>query len=229
MDWTLAIDRNGKMLLRLVAQIFASAGLNADGSVTRISRRARNRAFGILTPAEVALRALIVVASFVYGMPEVGSVRRKSGARKTKSAKRTGKKRFPAFRLFDPRKVFGLLRRKRPKGAGPRMFQFDGTDEFGEEETISPDDLVNAAALFRRLEAMRGALEDIPKQVVRLAREKARRERAGNPIKNPLRTGRRPGYRAKPRHYADLIARDCRQLARMAEVELAPPRPPDTS
>jgi hypothetical protein len=236
MDWTYALDWNRKVLLRVIAQVFASAGLAVDGSVTHIPRHARTRAYGILVPAEVALRALIVVASLVLGRPEVTLAQRKARSKtaaKNASEKQTRAKRCPAFRLFDPRKIFGQLRRRGRKGFVPRIYFFDGRDEPpSHPKPILPDDLVNARALQRRLEAMRGALEDIPKQVRRLARAQARREQAGNPIRHPLRTGRRPGYRAKPRHYVDLISRNCQSLAHLAAKDFAdPPReaPPDTS
>ena len=44
-----------------------------------------------------------------------------------------------------------------------------------------PDGLVNAARLIRRLEALKPALEDLPRQARRLARWRVRREASPNP------------------------------------------------
>jgi len=96
------------------------------------------------------------------------------------------------------------------------MFFFDGDDEVTENPVKSPDDLVKATDFFRRLEAARLALGDLPKQVRRLAAAQARREKAGKPQRRPLRLGRRPGHRMRAIHYVDLVLRECQQLALMA-------------
>jgi len=232
MDWTLALDRNRKMLTRVVAQVFERAGLDEDGSVTEIPRHARASAYRLLIPAEVALRALIFMVSLVLEKPVIAPMRRR-GERRAKNSnaeKKKRGKRTPAFRLFDPRIIFGKFKRRARKGAGPRMLFFDGTDEVADRTPEStPDDPVNARALQRRIDAMRGALEDIPNQVRRLALAQARRAEAGKPVIHPMRPGRRPGHRKRPVHYVDLVARECQQLALRAIADLAVPKAPDTS
>jgi len=65
MDWTLAMDRNQKMLLRLVRGLFALVGLSGEGAVASLSRPVALRVFRVLRPAEAATRRLIVIAEFV--------------------------------------------------------------------------------------------------------------------------------------------------------------------
>jgi hypothetical protein len=77
-----------------------------------------------------------------------------------------------------------------------------------------PDGLVNAARLTRRLEALKLALDDLPRQARRLARWRLRRESAKNPkFKSPLRPGHPPGYRRKPAHEVDEVLAECHGLA----------------
>ncbi len=76
---------------------------------------------------------------------------------------------------------------------------------------------VNAAALHRRLRALRLALADLAKQARRLARYNGRRDaalKAGRPARlSPLRPGLPPGWRARPRHAIDPVLRECHRLA----------------
>jgi hypothetical protein len=86
-----------------------------------------------------------------------------------------------------------------------------------EPEVLPPDEgLVSAVRLARRLEAVRHALEDIPRQAKRLVRWQARRSRPDvYPPRStaPLRPGRPPGYRAEPDHDVDDILIECHRLA----------------
>jgi hypothetical protein len=83
--------------------------------------------------------------------------------------------------------------------------------------------------LCRRLEALKRALQDIPRQAKRLARWRARQEQKQpststptlKPL-SPLREGLPPGYRKKPQHEVDDILAECHDLARLALA-------PDTS
>jgi hypothetical protein len=77
--------------------------------------------------------------------------------------------------------------------------------------------------LGRRLEALKLALADLPRQARRLVRLQARREKVPSLcLKSPLRPGRPPGYRRKPNHDVDHVLAECHALARDAER-------PDTS
>jgi hypothetical protein len=69
-----------------------------------------------------------------------------------------------------------------------------------------PDGLVNAARLSRRLQALKLALEDLPRQAKRLVRLQERRKASPWPKSTmPLRPGHPPGHRRKPIHEVDEV------------------------
>ncbi|MGE3832703.1 MAG: hypothetical protein AB7F76_17055, partial [Parvibaculaceae bacterium] len=71
-----------------------------------------------------------------------------------------------------------------------------------------------AVRLTRRLAALKRALDDVPRQARRLARWRARREKAKAPkFRSPLRPGHPPGYRRKPVHPVDDVLIECHELA----------------
>ncbi len=77
-----------------------------------------------------------------------------------------------------------------------------------------PDGLVNAERLTRRLQALKLALEDLPRQARRLARWRVRREAMPSPkFKSPLRPGPPPGHRRKKVHEVDEVLAECHWLA----------------
>ena len=77
-----------------------------------------------------------------------------------------------------------------------------------------PDGLVNAARLPRRLQALKSALEDLPRQARRLVRWQERREATpSSEVQSPLRPGHPPGYRRKPIHEVDEVLTECHVLA----------------
>ena len=77
-----------------------------------------------------------------------------------------------------------------------------------------PDGLVNAGRLSRRLNALKSALEDLPRQAKRLVRWQQRREASpDHKFLIPLRPGRPPGYRRKPIHEVDEVLIECDDLA----------------
>jgi hypothetical protein len=86
------------------------------------------------------------------------------------------------------------------------------------EPAPPPDDgKVNADRLHRRLAAIKAALEDLPRQVKRLLRWEARRNKMKIPkFTSPLRPGWPPGYRKRRRHEVDAVLRECRWLAKDA-------------
>ena len=76
------------------------------------------------------------------------------------------------------------------------------------------DGLANAERLTRRLQALKLALEDLPRQAKRLARWQQRRKHApDHKFMSPLRPGRPPGYRRKPIHEVDEVLIECDGLA----------------
>ncbi len=69
--------------------------------------------------------------------------------------------------------------------------------------------------LLRRLEAVIGALEDLPRQARRLARALARRQKFPHlKMRAPMQPGRPPGFRVKPCLEIDHVLRECDWLAR---------------
>ena len=165
MDWIVAINRHRDALLRMLATLFVLAGGGVD-----MPRRVRTRIWRVLRPAEAAFRRLVVVecARMAYKVPvaaprgaPVGLVRKP----------RDSAKRVPCFALFDPRKRFGIKRRTHRVGIGPRVWS-PGMDDpvFDTWTPPLPDDVVSAAHLRRRMEALQAALHDLPKQARRLAR-----------------------------------------------------------
>ena len=87
--------------------------------------------------------------------------------------------RIPAFPLFDPPRRLRLTppRRYVPAHAAPRIM-FPGITQPHRlpppPPPPSPDDLISAAGIARRLASLAAALEDLPGQARRFARQKAR-------------------------------------------------------
>jgi hypothetical protein len=77
-----------------------------------------------------------------------------------------------------------------------------------------PDGRVNATRLHRRLQALKLALENLPRQAKRLVRLQQRRKASPWPKSTtPLRSGHPPGYRRKPIHEVDEVLTECDWLA----------------
>ena len=66
----------------------------------------------------------------------------------------------------------------------------------------------------RRLQALKLALNDLPRQAKRLARWQHRREASpSHKFLSPLWPGHPPGYRRKPIHEVDDVLIECHALA----------------
>ena len=142
----------------------------------------------------------------------------------------------PSFQLFDPRKNF-TARRGKGRRVVPRIHIFGNDDIWGNDHiwenapTVAalwaahrpimvdpapppPDGLVAAARLTRRLQALKSALEDLPRQARRLVRWQERRKASPIPkFLSPLRPGHPPGHRRKPIHEIDEVLIECDILA----------------
>jgi hypothetical protein len=134
--------------------------------------------------------------------------------------------KLPAFQLYDTRKDFPELRQRRVKYAKhPPRILFFGDDSRVDDLWPAPppaaapapppsESLVNAERLSRRLQALKSALDNLPRQARRLARWRVRREKMPNPkFKSPLRPGPPPGRRKRQIHPIDEILADCHALA----------------
>jgi hypothetical protein len=219
-DWDLAIKRNSEALKGIIAALFAIL----DVTVSRIPQSLHSAVLRVLRPAESAVRRLIIIASR-------GVVVKLAPSRLMPKGQIIGKgggSRPPSFQLYDTRKDFPELRQHRIKYAKhPPRVLFFGDDSRVDalwsvpEPTAAParetDGLVNAERLTRRLQSLKLALDDLPRQARRMARWRVRREAAKAPkFRSPLRPGPPPGHRKRPIHPIDEILADCHWLARDA-------------
>jgi hypothetical protein len=222
-DWAGAIELNREALIRIIASLFILLG---DVTVGRIPYSLHRAVLRVLRPAESALRRLIVVAAR-------GLVVKLSPSRPMPKGKIIGKgngNRLPAFKLYDTRKYFPELSRRRIRYCKnpPRIHVYPYDTLKPVPRPVAPpapppDGLVNAARLSRRLQALKLALDDLPRQARRMARWRLWRENMKSPkFRSPLRPGPPPGRRKKPIHEIDRILDDCHWLAWEAEK-------PDTS
>ena len=216
MYWAGAIEVNSAALKAIVATIFAMLGLGSADTPSRISISLHRAALRLLGPAESAVRRLIVVAALglvvKLAPPRPMLVRPVS----------KGKPRGISFQLFDPRKNFNRRRRKGKK-LTPRIhfFSCDPTvaaiwqsQRPSPPPAPPPDGLINSARLTRRLQAITSALENLPRQALRLARRRLRREKVQSlKFKSPLRPGPPPGHRRKKTHEVDELLTECHALA----------------
>ena len=214
MDWDLAIKRNSEALDGIIAALFTMLG---NATVSRLPRPVYYAVLRILRPAESAMRRLIVIAAR-------GLVMKVAPSRPMPKGRIIGKGggiRLPAFQLYDTRKDFPELRQHRVKYAKnpPRIhfFPYDTlvpTPRPMAEPAPPPDGLVNAERLNRRLQILKLALDDLPRQARRMARWRVRRENMKSPkFKSPLRPGPPPGRRKRQIHPIDEILADCHWLA----------------
>jgi hypothetical protein len=213
MDWDLAIKRNSKALKSIIEVLFALLGLDGTDAASRIPRSLHSAVLAVLRPAESAMRRLIVISArglVVKLAPSrpmpTGSIIRKGGNSR------------PAFQLFDPRKNFNHSRRPKITRFVPRIhvFPYDSLRPAAPPASAlpPPDGLVNSTRLSRRLQALKSALDDLPRQARRLARWRLRREKMPSlKFRSPLRPGRPPGHRRKPTHEVDEILIECHGVA----------------
>ena len=220
MGWGDYIELRRAGLIRLVmawTTLLRILGSEGAGGVPMLPRHARLALVRLVRPAEAAARRLIAATATVEGLalPVLGPLRPRAatatgGARRTRGA--------PAFRLADPVPTLDALRRaatrtarpaRRP-GPGPRITFLDETRteaaarerrEAMREEAARREAEArrlraeDASALAARLRALRGALDDLPKQAKRLMRWRAAQHRlgvAGRPHRVDALRGGRP-------------------------------------
>jgi hypothetical protein len=199
MDWNRAIEINRLALVRIVGELLGMLGVVSGVALQRVLR-----------PAESALRRLIVIAA--HGLvvkPRVARAMPKGLVIVSKVAGAT------TFQLFDTRKNFNFVT---PKNSLVVMVKTHTRNPYNPFDPMywpkpksahSPE-----ACLARRLAALKQALETLPRQAKRLVRWQAKREATPNAkFTTPLRPGRAPGFRAKPRLEIDYILKECHGLA----------------
>jgi hypothetical protein len=218
LDWARAIAINQTALTRIVAEIFALLGLAAGGTVERLPQALYQAAERLLRPTESALRRLIVIAarglvvkpSPKRAMPKGIKIERKAAGR-------------ISFRLFDSRKQFDFIQPQNPLLVMVKTYSSNPFNLFEryarqghlqQAQEPAQDDSVNAISLSRRLAAVHDALNNLPRQARRMARWQARRKLVEKPkFILPLRPGRPPGHRRKPRLEIDYVLQECHGLA----------------
>ncbi len=214
MDWDLAIKRNSEALRGIIETLFAMLGLSSDATVAWIPQPLHRAVLRVLWPAESAVRRLVVVAARGLVVKPLQSRPMPKGYIIGK-----GGTSRPSFQLFDPRKNFGELRQRRvgytKNPPGIHVFPYDTLRPAPPPPAPPPPDgLVNAQRLARRLQALKLALDDLPRQARRLARLRLKRENIPTlKFKSPLRSGRPPGHRRKPTHEIDEVLSNCHWLA----------------
>jgi hypothetical protein len=215
MDWNLAIKRNSKALKGIIEVLFALLGLDGADAAARIPRSLHSAVLGVLRPAESAVRRLIVIAARNVVVKLASSRPMPEGRRIPKG----GASRPPAFQLFDPPKRLKPIRVMKFTRMVPRIHVFP-YDSLGPapkpviEAPPPPDGRVSATRLHRRLQALKSALDDLPRQAKRLFRLQERRKASPWPKSTmPLRPGHPPGHRRKPMHEVDEVLVTCDWLA----------------
>ena len=228
MDWDLAIKRNSEVLMGIIAELFAMLGLDDDITLSRISHPLHRAVLRVLRPAESAVRRLIVIAARGL-VVKLAPPRPDSRPKPAKPIGKSGGSSRPAsFQLFDPRKRLKPVRAMKSTWIMPRIqflpprpiprcaiFAAARARPVPAAPAAPPSDgLASAQGLTRRLQALKSALEDLPRQAKRLARwEQRRKEAPDHKFLSPLRPGRPPGYRRKPIHEVDEVLIECDDLA----------------
>ena len=223
-----SIDLNKTALAGIVAGLFALLGLTAGAVPGRISIELHRTIRRVLRPAESAVRRLIVVMALFV---KVNANPPAPARPMPKGIVRTGQgKRVPTFQLFDPRQHFYRPKpRVKAPGPGPRVRNLDwGYNPIfyvpqPPAKHAEADGQMPSAHIERRLRAIKAALENLPAQAKRLARVLAARQNVPQlKLITPLRPGRPPGHRQRPRLEIDGVLRECEWLARNT-------LPPDSS
>ncbi len=206
-NWDEMVEANREKLIGLLAGLFVLLG--SGGRVTRVVWR---QVLARLVPMESALRRLICVAARDLTV-EVGPARAGSKA----TGKRQGAADRAVFALTDALRDPDPKPRSVPKAKEPRILSLDEWVPRESAKEPADDDVLDASALLRRLEALKVALDDLPAQALRLARWMARNERARNGGTwrrfYAIRSGRPPGHRAGGKRPVDEVLATCHDLA----------------
>ena len=223
MDWDLAIKRNSEALNGIIAALFTMLGLVGEATVSRIPPALHRAVLRVLRPAESAVRRLIIIAArgLVVKLAPSRPMPKGKMIGKGQVIGKGGAPRASSFQLFDTRKYFAELHPRRIKYVKnpPRIHVFPYNSLVARPPVAAPvsslsDGLVNGARLSRRLQILKLALDDLPRQARRMARWQVRRETMPSPtFTSPLRPGPPPGRRKKHVHPIDEVLADCHALA----------------
>lgn len=214
-DWARAIDRNSRALIAIVAQIVRMLGLDGEAGAARIAPGLQRAVLRLLMPAESACRRLIVMAAQGLVLaprrapppaPQ-GVAPRNAGTGNSRTPIAPGRRvRQPAFRLADPRLSLSWSR----PAPLPALMPGPPRDDNAR---------VPAKPLRRRVQALKAALSDLPRQARRLMRWRARQLQAPElslTFMDPMRPGLPPGHRRRPIHEVDHVLIECHARAQDA-------------
>jgi hypothetical protein len=192
MDGSVPIENNREALKRILASLFAMAGLT--GGASTLPRRLHCAILRLLRPAESTARRLIIAAArgIVVTLPPPRKPKPKPPIRGPRAFMPVNPKKRskPAPRvcslpLLDPlKRYFRVRRRYVPAHAAPRIRWLGGFDSPflprppPPPAPPSPDDPSDAARLGQRLVVLGAALDDLPGQAKRFARWRARNDAA---------------------------------------------------
>jgi hypothetical protein len=220
MDWAMVIERNSERLFVVIASLVAMVRVRGGGMAAALPRHVYSAALILLRPAESAVRRLIIIAARGLTVKL-----RPSRAFPSGFALHTSAERIPAFCLINPLKRFAPVDfewGKEKEQVLPRISVPGLFDPVFPQQPLPTDGIVASAALGRRVQALRHALDNLPREARRLARWKAKRELERQAEKwkpgrlSPFRPGFAPGYhRSRPQEVDEILA-DCHYFAREA-------------
>jgi hypothetical protein len=208
MDFAKAIDENRTALNGIVASLFALLGLVDASGRQMVPRQLHTAVLRMLRPAESAVRRLIFAVSLRLAlrpaeprpMPTGNIIRRSIS--KTKSTR---------FRLEDRRAPIV------PPASDPVSRRRQAILTMNSATPVlARAQEIDGSVLLRRLQAVAQALDDLPRQAIRMARWTARRARLAARrlvYTSPLRAGRPPGQRKVPILHVEHVLARCQWLA----------------
>ena len=213
LDWTKAIAINRAALARIVDEIFALLELALTGKVANLPRMVQVAALRQLRPAEAALRRLIVILARDVKlalpphrpMPQGLVIGRKASSPM-------------GFRPYDLRKRFRQTASAAKEPRGPQVHFFGAAPLIpvlqAPTAQVQRATSSNLVQLCRRFEALKLALETLPRQAKRLVRWRLRRTaKTDAKFTSPLRPGKPPGHQQRPVLEVDHLLRACHGLA----------------
>jgi drug/metabolite transporter (DMT)-like permease len=221
MPLTTDIQLNRQKLIGIIATLLAVVGLGP------VAWEVRLRVLRTLRPAEAAVRRLIVLAA--QGLVLKPAVHRPMPPGLSRQLRVARKDRRLCFPLSDPQVRMVEPVRKKYFKKGPRVSFIAPADPTitAVFEALHPAPVVPTPSepkdenrpMLLRLEAVRLALEDLPRQAQRLLRWRERRRAIAAKrliYTSPLRPGRAPYMRKFPVSDVDYVLERCHLLAREA-------------
>ncbi len=218
MDWHLIVTSNRDRLLQIVAALFAFAG-SVEGRAVALPRHVYRTILLVLRPAESAVRRLIIIAARGLMLKARAARPLPAGLQILRG---TGRAQSPAFCLVDPLKRFTHEDLDDDDLQMPRISipgVFDPVFPAPQPAT-SAEELVSAASILNRLDALQRALNNLPREARRLARWQSRHSLSfegsapSKPLRlSPFRPGLPPGYRKRHLHPVDDVLGDCHYFA----------------